>query len=399
MNINEIREQKAQTAAQMRALLDKASQEKRDLSGDESASFDAMKSTIQSLEAQEQRAAFLADIERGAKPDPSFQKVEQRITVIDAIRSQMGGNVTGALAEYQAEAEKRNGRKAEGVYVPLSAFETRVSTTTTASEITPDDFRADQYIGPLRNSLLMRNMGIRTLTGLRGDVVIPKHGASLVAGWVNENEALTASDMSFDDVRLEPKHVGALTELSRQLIQQSSPDINGLVRDDLNAVMAQALDTALINGSGVKDPLGLLNTVGIQTGTLSAAPTWAELLELSDMLDVLNVTGYRYLTNPSVMKLLRGTQKETGTGNYLATTGAVGDVPASITNQMPADTLLLGDFSQMLLGVWSEVDILVNPYAETAYSKGNVLVRAMMTAGAAVRHPEAFVKVTVASGA
>ncbi len=397
MNINDIREQKAQTAAQMRALLQKAESEKRDLSGDESASFDAMKSTIQSLEAQESRAAFLADIERGAKPDPAFQKVEQRITVLDAIRSQMEGRVSGALAEYQAEAEKRNGRKAEGVYVPLSAFETRVSTTTTASEITPDDFRADQYIGPLRNSLLMRSMGIRTLTGLRGDVVIPKHGASLIAGWVNENEALSASDMSFDDVRLEPKHVGALTELSRQLIQQSSPDINGLVRDDLNAVMAQALDTALIMGTGVKDPLGIINVDDIQTGSISSVPTWAELLELSDMLDVLNVTGYRYLTSPGVMKLLRGTQKETGTGNYLATTGSIGDVPASVTNQMPAGTLLLGDFSQMLLGVWSEVDILVNPYAETAYSKGNVLVRAMMTAGAAVRHPEAFVLASVQS--
>ncbi len=397
MNIVEIQEKRAGLVTEMRGLLTKAESEKRDLSVDEAAKFDNLKTEIGKLEAQEQRQSFLDNIERGAKPDPSFQKVEQRITVIDAIRSQMGGNVTGALAEYQAEAEKRNGRKAEGVYVPLSAFETRVSTTTTASEITPDDFRADQYIGPLRNSLLMRSMGVRTLTGLRGDVVIPKHGASLIAGWVNENEALTASDMSFDDVRLEPKHVGALTELSRQLIQQSSPDINGLVRDDLNAVMAQALDTALIEGDGVKEPLGILNTVGIQSGSISSVPTWAELLELSDMLDVLNVTGYRYLTSPGVMKLLRGTQKETGTGNYLATTGAVGDVPASVTNQMPAGTLLLGDFSQMLLGIWSEVDILVNPYAETAYSKGNVLVRAMMTAGAAVRHPEAFVLATVQS--
>lgn len=395
MKINEIREAKAKTAAQMRAMLEKAEQEKRALSADEAASFDKMKAEIESFEQQEQRQSFLDNIERNTKPDPAFQKVEQRITVLDAIRSQLGGGVDGALAEFNAEVEKRNGQKAQGVYVPLSAFETRASTTTTASEITPDDFRADQYIGPLRDSLLVRSMGIRTLTGLRGDVVIPKHGASLTAGWVNENESLTASDMSFDDVRLEPKHVGALTELSRQLIQQSSPDINALVRDDLSAVMAQALDTALINGTGVKDPLGILNTTGIQTGTLSATPTWAELLELSNLLDIKNVTNYRYLTNPTVLKLLRGTQKETGTGNYLATTGAIGDVPASITNQMPTDTLLLGAFDQLLLGVWSEVDIMVNGYADSVFSKGNVLVRAMMTAGAAVRHPEAFVKVTV----
>ena len=52
---------------------------------------------------------------------------------------------------------------------------------------------------------------------------------------------------------------------------------------------------------------------------------------------------------------------------------------------------ILGDFSQVILGIWSELDLLVNPFAETAYSKGNVLIRAMATCDIAVRHPEAFV--------
>ena len=53
--------------------------------------------------------------------------------------------------------------------------------------------------------------------------------------------------------------------------------------------------------------------------------------------------------------------------------------------------MIAGDWSQMMLGIWSEVDILVNPFAETAYNKGNVLVRAMSTVDIACRHPEAFV--------
>jgi len=53
--------------------------------------------------------------------------------------------------------------------------------------------------------------------------------------------------------------------------------------------------------------------------------------------------------------------------------------------------IILGDFSQMLLGLWGEVDLLVNPYAETAYKRGGVMVRAMMTADVNVRHEEAFV--------
>ncbi len=44
-----------------------------------------------------------------------------------------------------------------------------------------------------------------------------------------------------------------------------------------------------------------------------------------------------------------------------------------------------------MLGIWSEIDILVNPFAEAPYKKGNVLVRAMSTVDIGVRHPEAFV--------
>ena len=51
---------------------------------------------------------------------------------------------------------------------------------------------------------------------------------------------------------------------------------------------------------------------------------------------------------------------------------------------------IFGDWSQVLLGVWSELDLLVNPYSETAYSKGNVLIRAMATCDIAIRHAQAF---------
>lgn len=223
----------------------------------------------------------MTDLERRMTGDrvtgADFANVERRVVLLDVIRAGMKGRaLDGAAAEFAQEAERRTGKKAQGFYVPMAAFDTRpieqrdAQTTTTAAGIVPDDFRADQFISPLRNALVMRSLGARVLTGLRGDVVIPKYASGMTAGWVSENEALATSGMAFGDpVTLKPRHVGALTELSRQLIQQSSPDINGLVRDDLSAVMGQALDSALLSGDGVKQPLGLLNMVGIQTASLA----------------------------------------------------------------------------------------------------------------------------------
>ena len=409
--LHEIREAKAAKVALMRAMLAKADTEKRSLNSDEQTQFNALKTEIEGLEADEQRAQFMTDLERRMTGDrvtgADFANVERRVVLLDVIRAGMEGRaLDGAAAEFAQETERRTGKKAQGFYVPMAAFDARpieqrdAQTTTTAAGIVPDDFRADQFIGPLRNALVMRSLGARVLTGLRGDVMIPKYASGMTAGWVSENEALTASGMTFGDpVTLKPRHVGALTELSRQLIQQSSPDINGLVRDDLSAVMGQALDSALLSGDGVKQPLGLLNMVGIQTASL-ATPDWEGVLRVIEKLDLVNVDGGRWLSNKSVKRVLSATEKSTGTGVYLSDGATLAGYPLVTTNQVPnkagtpaTGRLVFGDFSQLILGIWSEVDILVNPYAEDAFSKGNVLVRAMMTCDQAVRHPEAFVSV------
>src|SRR3546814_1336056 len=91
------------------------------------------------------------------------------------------------------------------ILVPLAAFEQRANTTTSAADLVGTDHRADQYIGPLRDSLLVKNLGVRTLSGLVGNVSIPKAGTGLSAGWVPEGTALSESNMTFDAVTLDRK--------------------------------------------------------------------------------------------------------------------------------------------------------------------------------------------------
>jgi len=197
-------------------------------------------------------------------------------------------------------------------------------------------------------------------------------------------------------VTMTPKHTGGKTEMSRQLIQQSSPGIEQLVRDDLTFLIAQQIDNAILNGSGLAgEPQGILQNAGIQSALMPT--TWAEVLELSEKLELANLEGTRFLSAPGVRTTLASTEKVTGSGSgFLADAGMIDGKPYESTNQMPADTLLYGDFSQVMLGIWSEIDILVNPYAEPAYSRGGIQVRAMATCDVALRHAAAFVK---ASGA
>jgi HK97 family phage major capsid protein len=408
MTLAEIRQRKAAKVAEQRALLAKAQTENRNLNADEASKFDALKAEITDLEAAESRQQFVDDAERRAtgvtvvagNGGDTIAALESRVSLMRVLQAGVEGRaLSGAELEYAQETERRTGRKAQGVFVPMSALEQRVNTTGSAAELVPTDHRADLYIQPLRNRLLARRLGVRVLSGLHGNVSIPKHGTGVSVGWVAENGAVPDSDVNPTNVTLSPKHAGGVTELSRQLIMQSSPDAEQLVRDDFAAMLAQAIDSALIKGGGTNEPTGVLSTVGIQTANL-ATLNWANVLAMKAKAELANVDASSWLFNPTVASKFAGKEKSDGTGIYLLNDeGRMAGIQSYSTNQVPnnatpdpdAGIAILGDWSQVLLGIWSEIDILVNPYAQPAYGRGGVLVRAMSTVDVAVRHPQAFV--------
>ncbi|WP_168382967.1 phage major capsid protein [Acinetobacter indicus] len=401
MNLTELLEKRSSTVSQMKALADAAAKAQRDLTEEESTQFETLKNEERSIQKQIDRVEYLRSLERSAPADhvgdshnKDFEKLKRSVSVQNIIQAQIAGrSLSGAELEYNKEAEKRSGKKAQGAFIPFDALETRATNnTTTAAELVATNHRPQDYIGALRSSNIVRQMGVRTLTGLSGDVVIPKFGSGLSLGWVGEEEAVPESNMSFDAITLTPKHTGGKTEMSRQLIQQSSPDIESLIREDLSYLVAQNIDEAILAGTGVKDPLGIINTIGVLTGTTPA--TWAEVLQLIQQIEDENITNLQWLATSALKTTLAGIEKSTGTGQYLYQNGQVGELPFKVSANMPAKTAILGDFSQVLLGVWSEIDILVNPYAEPAYSRGGVQVRAMATCDVAVRHPKAFLVLT-----
>lgn len=325
----------------------------------------------------------------------SLGNLEGRVSLLRALQARVEGrSLEGAENEFHQEEERRQGRKSEGVFVPLSAFEKRANDTASAGDLVGVDHRADQFVGPLRNSLLVKNLGVRTLSGLSGNVSIPKYGTGLTSGWVTEGQALSESAMSFDAITLSPKHVGGVTEMSRALIQQSAPAIEDLVREDLSWAIASAVDKAIIAGTGAAgQPKGIIGRAGVQTAELPAG--WADVLDIEQLLAAINVNPTGWYTSPAVLTGLRKVLKAPTAGaEYIATAGRIGELVASASNAAPADTAILGDWSQVLVGQWGGVELLVNPYAEAPYRRGGVLVRAMATIDVAVRHEQAFVVAT-----
>ncbi|APW48414.1 phage major capsid protein [Rhodoferax antarcticus] len=399
MKTHEIREARAAKVSEARALLASSPT----LTPEGQAKFDALKTEITALENQEARAQFVDDAERrslGQTVDKSRDSMERQVNVLDAIRCQVEQRAAvGALAEFQAEA-KRQGLEARqgGVLVPSSVFEKRATqNTTTNAAVAPDEYRPEQFIGLLRNSMIVRSLGARVLSGLRGDTVVPKQTGSASAFWIAEGAALTESSATYGNVTLSPKHVGALSSMSRQLIQQANPAIEQLTRDDFAQVIGLAVDRALIHGaSAAFQPVGILATAGVQTAVLGT-PTWAALVAMLEKLAIANVTPNAVLTHAKGATKLQTVLKNAANGaEYLMAGGRVADLPAYVTNQLDAVSgvlgrVIAGDFSQILIGEWGVTEILANPYATGFYERGDVQIRILHTMDAVVRQPAAFV--------
>ncbi len=375
---------------------------------DNNDAFTAAETELRAVDSKLERARKIDAADR-AEPGKVINgdvkldnEIRSKFRVTRAIAAAAGLSVdAGFEREVQAELSKRAGRSAEGIFIPTEIFETRVLTTATGAELVPTDHRPDQYISALTASSVVRGLGARVLSGLTGNLSIPRETASPAIGWVAENSALSSGDADFDGVTLSPKHAGALSEFSRNMLLQASPDVEMLLRQMLARDIALVIDRAAIKGGGTNEPKGVLATTGIQTQAYATSffTTNAEAIAKADIANV--ATARRsFLTSNTVKK--NASLALDGEGRPFGVPAMFHNEPVTFTNQVPTNLgggtnehgYVYGDWSELLIGVWSEIDILVNPFESTAYSKGNVSIRAMATVDCAVRHPAAFVSVT-----
>ncbi len=258
------------------------------------------------------------------------------------------------------------------------------------------DVLGSNLIELLRNKTLVAQMGARTLSGLQGNIAIPKQNGGATAYWVGEGADGTESDQAFAQLGLVPHRLVGDTAYQKELLFQSSIDVEGFVRDDLMRVIAIAKDLAAINGSGAAgQPLGILNVPGVGSVTFGGAPTWASVVEFETVVANANadIGNLGYLTTPGVRGTWKTTPKAVNYPVYLwegngTGFGQVNGYPAGATNQVPGDKVLYGNWNDLIMADWAGVDVIVDPY--TLKLKGQIEVTITLWTDNGIRHAASF---------
>jgi HK97 family phage major capsid protein len=324
-----------------------------------------------------------------------------RYSVFKAMRAAAENDWSEAGLELEAHRElaKRFNEKRgkRSFFVPLDIQKRDLSAVTASAGgrlVATDNM---SFIEILRARSVAMRMGATSMSGLVGNVTIPTQSGAATAAWLaNETTAVSESDQTFGQMALSPKNVAAYTEISRQLMMQSSPSAEMIVMNDLAAVVALAVDNAAINGSGASgQPTGIVNTgsIGSVTGTTLA---YSGVLEFqTDVLTanaLVNPASAGYVATPAVAAVLSGRSRFTNTdtplwqGNLLD--GTVAGFRAMSSTQIAAGRMLFGDFSQLVIAEWGALELDVNPYAN--FAAGITGVRAFYTVDIGVRYAASF---------
>ena len=407
INLDEVR---AQTVEDAKAEFKRNSKEIIDLAVKHNKRDLADKAISDGISVAEFRGILLENISNNTPLEtPSeigMTKEEVReFSLVKAIRAMANPSDRQAQrdAEFEfecsAEAARQYGKDAQGIMLPAEVLRTwgkRDINSSDDSTLISEDYRGGDFIDVLRNESSVMQAGATMLRGLQGNVVIPKKTAASSAGWIaTEGTAASESEFTSGSVTMSPKVIGAFTDATRLLLQQSSLDVENLIRDDLTKSIATAIDLGALAGSGSSgQPTGIANTSGINTTTFAAAnPTWAEIVAMESAVANDNaLTGsLAYICRPADFGTLKTTEKATGTAQFVVSPdNTMNGYNVVRSNQVTSGDFYFGNFADLLIGMYGGLDITVDPYALS--TSGGVRIVALQTVDVAVRHAVSFCK-------
>jgi len=325
----------------------------------------------------------------------------------------------GFELEVARAAQAKHSRSANGVLIPWEvlgssrAAETPgqvVGTFGDGGALVGTDRLDAQFIDLIRNRSAFLNSGLTMLSGLEGNVEIPKKLSSSQYYFVGENAEVANSKLTFGLVNMIPRTIGVRVPISRRMMIQSSPDVENLVRIDMAESVALGMDYTIGYGTGSNgQPLGIINTTGIGSvtfagGTAKDFPAslgggsalncgdWGDYVDLETELaiDNLDAGSMRYIGNSVVRGALKQTLRASSAGSdYIMTdAGTVNGYQFTVSNQMQQNDVLFGNFADCVVGMWSGLDVVVDPYTQSA--SGQVILTVHQDFDVAVRRAQSF---------
>ncbi|EHX7967744.1 phage major capsid protein [Escherichia coli] len=328
-------------------------------------------------------------------------KMEKTFDLNNVIRSLVDGEALGANeAEFSAmaaTATMQRGRAARGgsVFVPAAALRAAAdgNTKATLTAVTDEKLLTESYIEMLLPASCLGRLGVTVLSGLNSPIAVPKMTASSVDafGFVDENGAAPESKAEFANVKMAPKTFAGGNPISR-LSLKTVPNIATLITDHINKSVRIKLEQLILSDKeNARGPAGLVKQL-VDGGrvTKKAAFSYKDFLkEIAALTDAgVPAQSIKFAMSGATAAELESTLKDNGVSGYIIENGKLAGYEVVTSGVIPADTIVLGDFSGIIVGEWGGLELDLDDSTYRAQSA--IVPRVWLDLDYVVAQPEAL---------
>ncbi|EFY5224210.1 major capsid protein [Shigella boydii] len=326
----------------------------------------------------------IATAQRNNEQQIKDSKMEKTFDLNNVIRSLVDGAALGANeAEYSAMAAgaaMQRGRAARGgsVFVPAAALRAAAdgNTKTTLTAVTDEKLLTESYIEMLLPASCLGRLGVTVLSGLNSPIAVPKMTASSVDafGFVDENGSAPESKATFENVKMAPKTFAGGNPISRQSLK-TVPNIATLITDHINKAVRIKLEQLILSDKdNTRGPKGLVKQL-VDGGrvTKKAAFSYKDFLkEIAALTDAgVPAQSIKFAMSGATAAELESTLKDNGVSGYIIENGKLAGYDVVTSGVIPADHIVLGDFSGIMIGEWGGLELDMD---DTTYRAQSAIV-------------------------
>ena len=386
-------EERASVVEKMEALVALAETEERELTEDETKNFDELNEKAEALKANAERALKMEGLKKKEARNvvSEEEKVQRNYSFFKHINGITDGKLEGAEKEMQeqAEHEARNiGKTVNGAGIPGSMFEKRASINSNIAGTS-----VEAFVDAIREEAIYTKLGAKFMN-LTSDARIPIINKQSTAWMAGEDDDAADGGAAFTSVTLSPNRIAGYANISKELLHQNGAGVESAIMADLGKSVADNICDAMFSSTNVTNaPTAIANTTGVLTFTESsysdATSMFKDLvLAEQELAENGSLSGnLAYVLHPTFLNELKRAAQVAGVNpgmqgmNY--NQQVVNGYPVYYSSHcgnsagVSADGLFC-DWSNVQVGMFGGVDIVVDPYSVAIANQVRLVVNTLI---------------------
>ena len=366
-DIEEKRKLKEQIVSEVREICEKRKLEIRSFSHDDKMKMDNFRKDISNINEEiNELETELRTTEQNYNYNNTEQQMEKRnFSLLKAIRAISENRSLDPIAQavvLEGQNEMRSRSLSVVGQLTLPSYNERAITVQSEGEDIVATNLMD-VMGSLKAKSVLVKAGARVLENLRGDVQFPL-SSSANCSWSDETSETAATDMTFTHVKLSPKRLSCVVDVSKQFLLQDSASAEQVIREEIISSISSKLEkTFLSDEQGTNNkPEGIFYNNG---APLTEVSKFVDLTNLEAEVENANVDGnVVYLLSPKAKASLRNMMR--GDKNLVYENGTIDGTESLSTSTIKDKKLAFGDFSNVVIANWNGIDIVIDNLSKAA---------------------------------